>query len=90
MTPSLPNSETSTLVVKAETPMLTMLLPISMEPMKRSRMASSRLTTRARSSPLFSRVSMRAREAPVKAVSPAEKKAERTRQNTTIGIAARG
>src|SRR5215212_1219801 len=73
--------------MKAETPMFTMLLPIRTAPMNRSRISSRRLTMDARGSPLFSRLSIRAREEPVNAVSLAEKKADRIRQAITIRAA---
>ena len=74
-------SPTSTLVVKAEAPIVTMLLPISIAPMNRSRMAEQPVDDRRRAGrPLFSSASMRAREAAVKAVSAPAKKAESTRR----------
>ena len=74
-------------MVNDEAPIATMLLPISIAPMKRSRWPSSRLTIAARTSPLFSSASMRAREAAVKAVSAAGKKAESTSDRMTIAAA---
>ena len=85
--PLSPMSTTSTLVMKAEEPMLTSVLPSSVVPMSRSRLRSSLLTSAARLSPLRSNACMRARDAPVSAVSEAAKKADMAMQNTMIATA---
>src|SRR3954470_17856374 len=58
-----------------------------MAPMKRSRWFRSRLTMPARPSPAFSIACMRARDAAVNAVSAAAKKADSTRERSTIPAA---
>ncbi len=62
----------------ADAEMLTRLLPMSSVPISRSRLSSSALTVRARSSPCFSSECMRPREDAVSAVSEPEKKADIT------------
>src|SRR6187399_822011 len=71
-------------VASAEAPMLAVLLPSSSAPIIRSRIANRLATTPASRLPCFDSRSMLAREAPVSAVSLAEKKAETRRQPTRI------
>ena len=85
--PCAPTSTSSTLVMKADEPMLTSVLPSSVVPISRSRLRSSLLTSAARRSPLRSSACMRAREAPVIAVSLAAKKPESAMHRTMIAIA---
>ena len=85
--PCSPITTSRTLVMKAEEPMLTSVLPSSVVPISRSRRRSSLLTSAARLSPLRSSACMRAREAPVSAVSEAAKKADMAMQKTMIATA---
>src|ERR1700710_1403762 len=71
-------------VASAEAPILAMLLPSSSAPIMRSRIANRLETTPASRLPCFDSRSMLAREAPVSAVSLAEKNAETKRQARTI------
>src|SRR5580704_10912941 len=87
MAPLSPTSETRMLVVKADEPILTSVLPSKHAPIIRFRLDRSRLTTAARRSPLFSSACMRARDAAVSAVSEAAKNAEKARQMRMIAIA---
>ena len=61
-----------------------MLLPSSSAPIIRSRIANRLLTTPASRLPCFDSRSMEARDAPVSAVSLAEKNAEISRQAMTM------
>src|SRR5258708_15825504 len=63
-------------VANAEAPILAMLLPSSSATIIRSRIANRLVTTAASRLPCFDSRSMLAREAPVSAVSLAEKNAE--------------
>src|SRR5882762_6839038 len=71
-------------VASAEAPILAMLLPSSSAPIIRSRIANRPETTPASRLPCFDSRSMLARDAPVSAVSLAEKNAETRRQAMTI------
>src|ERR1700720_4771139 len=71
-------------VASAEAPILAMLLPSSSAPIIRSRIANRLETTPASRLPCFDSRSMLARDAPVSAVSLAEKKAETNRQPMTM------
>ena len=71
-------------VASAEAPILAMLLPSSSAPIIRSRIANRLETTPASRLPCFDSRSMLAREAPVSAVSLAEKNAETSRQAMTM------
>ena len=71
-------------VASAEAPILAMLLPSSSAPIIRSRIANRLETTPASRLPCFDSRNMLAREAPVSAVSLAEKKAETSRQAMTM------
>ena len=71
-------------VASAEAPILAMLLPSSSAPIIRSRIANRLETTPASRLPCFDSRNMLAREAPVSAVSLAEKNAEISRQPMTI------
>src|SRR3954465_13486854 len=71
-------------VASAEAPILAMLLPSSSAPISRSRLPTRSETTAASLLPCFDSRSMLAREAPVSAVSLAEKNAETKRQPTRI------
>src|SRR5215469_9705532 len=71
-------------VASAEAPILAMLLPSSSAPIIRSRIAIRPETTPAWLLPCFDSRNMLAREAPVRAVSLAEKNAETSRQAITI------
>src|SRR5450631_388086 len=75
------------LVVNADAPILTSVLPRSVVPISRSRLASSRLTRAARLSPFFSKPCIRAREAAVSAVSDAAKNADRATQRRMVATA---
>ncbi len=75
------------LVVKADEPILTSVLPSRHAPIMRLRRDSSQLTRTARRSPCFSSACMRAREAAVSAVSEAAKKADSPRQRRMMAIA---
>ena len=70
--------------------MLTMLLPISIVPMKRSRIGKQAVDDAGRAaSPPFSSASMREREAPrERRLAGREEGGERGAQNTTIAAAA--
>src|SRR3979490_2542344 len=67
-------------VANADAPILAMFLPTSSAPIIRSRIANRLETTAASRLPCFDSRSMLAREAPVSAVSLAEKNAETRRQ----------
>src|SRR5216684_1785885 len=71
-------------VASAEAPILAMLLPSSSAPIIRSRIANRLETTPASRLPCFDSRSMLARDAPVSAVSLAEKNAETSRQPMTM------
>ncbi len=71
-------------VASAEAPILAMLLPSSSAPIMRSRIANRLETTPASLLPCLDSRSMLARDAPVSAVSLAEKKAEIKRQAVTM------
>ena len=71
-------------VASADAPILAILLPSSSAPIMRSRIANRLETTPASLLPCFDSRSMLAREAPVSAVSLAEKKAETNRHTTTM------
>ena len=71
-------------VASAEAPILAILLPSSSAPIMRSRIANRLETTPASLLPCLVSRNMLAREAPVSAVSLAEKKAETTRQPMTM------
>ena len=71
-------------VASAEAPILAMLLPSSSAPIIRSRIANRLETTPASRLPCLESRNMLAREAPVSAVSLAEKKAETRRQAMTM------
>src|SRR5476651_2430956 len=71
-------------VASAEAPILEILLPSSSAPIIRSRIANRLETTPASRLPCFDSRSMLARDAPVSAVSLAEKKAEISRQPMTM------
>ncbi|GAB6997553.1 hypothetical protein JCM18382A_23210 [Bradyrhizobium sp. 17-4] len=71
-------------VASADAPILAILLPSSSAPIIRSRIAIRLETTVASLLPCFDSRNMLAREAPVSAVSLAEKKAEMSRQSRTI------
>src|SRR5471030_1897527 len=74
-------------VASAEAPILEILLPSSSAPIIRSRIANRLETTPASRLPCFDSRSMLARDAPVSAVSLAEKNAETNRQAmTTEGV----
>src|ERR1700732_1087415 len=75
------------LVLPADAPILTSVLPRSLVPISRARLASSRLTRAARRSPFFSKACMRAREAVVSAVSEAEKNADSATHKRMVAIA---
>src|SRR3984893_11485401 len=75
------------LVVNADAPILTSVLPRSVVPISRSRLASNRLTRAARRSPFFSKPCMRAREAAVSAVSEAAKNADRATNKRMVATA---
>src|SRR6195952_3878469 len=83
-TPTSPNHAVKMPVASAEAPMLAMLLPSSSAPIIRSRIANRLDTTPASPLPCLESRNMLAREAPVSAVSLAEKKAETTRHAITI------
>src|SRR5689334_20610956 len=70
-------------VASDEAAMLTALLPRSSAPIRRSRLASSRLTILASSFPFFSSRAILAREEAVSAVSLPAKKADSRRQIRT-------
>ena len=72
-------------VAKAEAPILAMLLPSSSAPISRSRIEDRLETTPASRLPCFDSRSMLARDAPVSAVSLAEKNAETSRQDDHNG-----
>src|SRR3954466_11607670 len=71
-------------VASADAPKLAMLFPSSSAPIKRSPIANRLDTTPASRLPCLESRSMLARDAPVSAVSLAEKKAEKNRQAMTI------
>jgi len=71
-------------VASADAPILAMLLPSSSAPIIRSRILNRLETTPASRLPCFDSRSMLAREAPVSAVSLAEKKAETNRKAITM------
>src|SRR5882757_3163217 len=71
-------------VASAEAPILAMLLPSSSAPIIRSRIANRLETTPASRLPCFDNRNMLARDAPVSAVSLAEKNAETRRQAMTM------
>src|SRR3984893_9964365 len=75
------------LVVSADPPILTSVLPRSTVPISLSRLASRRLIRAARRSPFFSKACMRAREAAVSAVSEAEKNADSATHKKMVAIA---
>ncbi len=83
-TPTSPNQAVKMPVASAEAPILAMLLPSSSAPISRSRIANRLETTSASRLPCFESRSMLAREAPVSAVSLAAKKADTSRQATTM------
>src|SRR6202790_2428595 len=71
-------------VANAEAPILAILLPSSSAPIIRSRIANRLETATASLLPCFDSRNMLAREAPVSAVSLAEKNAEIKRQPMTM------
>src|ERR1700730_14328170 len=71
-------------VASADAPILAMLLPSNSAPIIRSRIANRLETTPASRLPCLESRNMLAREAPVSAVSLAEKKAETRRQAMTM------
>jgi len=71
-------------VASTEAPILAMLLPSSSAPIIRSRIANRLETTPASRLPCFDSRNMLARDAPVSAVSLAEKNAETKRQIRTM------
>src|ERR1700742_132588 len=71
-------------VASTEAPILAMLLPSSSAPIIRSRIANRLETVLASLLPCFDSRNMLAREAPVSAVSLAEKNAEISRQARTM------
>src|ERR1700712_2948191 len=82
-TPTSPNHAVKMPVARAEAPILAMLLPSSSAPIMRSRSANRPETTPASRLPCFDSRSMLARDAPVSAVSLAEKNADTSRQART-------
>src|SRR6267154_204019 len=83
-TPTSPNQAVKMPVASAEAPILAMLLPSSSAPIMRSRIANRLETTAASRLPCFDSRIMLAREAPVSAVSLAEKNAETSSKATTM------
>src|SRR5260370_29531896 len=71
-------------VANAEAPILAMLLPSSSAPIIRSRIANRLVTTAASRLPCFDSRNMLAREAPVSAVSLAEKNADSSSKAMTM------
>src|SRR3954452_11444117 len=71
-------------VASAEAPMLAMLLPSRSAPIMRSRIPNRLETTSASRLPCFDSRNMLARDAPVSAVSLAEKNAEKKRHPMTM------